>query len=144
MIGLLRWSFVVPGIAAAYGATGATAATKTAADITFNAIHQYGGVVLGEHLGQAFTIAWIVLVSVMMFRSRIFRPWLGWVGLAAAAVYSLSQLELIATVIPDVPSWGAAGLIGSLLWLLWMALIGVRLLMAGRHRASDAAAGRGG
>lgn len=144
MVGLLRWSFVVPGIAAAHTAAGATEATKSAAEVTFNAIHQYGGVVLGEHLGQAFTIAWIVLISAMMFRSRVFRPWLGWAGLAAAAIYSLSQLELIATVIPDFPNWEAAGLFGSLLWLLWMILLGVRLLAASRHQASGTAtAGRG-
>lgn len=135
MVGLLRWPFVVPGIAATYTATGASPATKSAAEVTFDAVHQYGGVVLGEHLGQAFTIAWIVLVAAMMFRSRIFRPWLGWVGLAAAAIYSLAQLELIATVVPDFPSWDAAGLIGSLLWLAWMVLLGVQILVASRRQA---------
>lgn len=142
IVGLLRWSFVVPGIAAAHTAAGATEASKSAAEVTFNAIHQYGGVVLGEHLGQAFTIAWIVLIAAMMFSSRVFRPWLGWVGLAVAAVYSLSQLELVATVIPDFPNWEAAGLIGSLLWLLWMILLGARLLEASRHQASGTATAR--
>lgn len=79
--------------------------TAPRAEVTFDAIHQYGGVVLGEHLGQLFTIAWIVMVSAMMLRSTIFRPWLGWFGLFAAAVYSIAQLELIATVIDDFPNW---------------------------------------
>jgi len=134
MIGLLRWTFVVPGLAAAHTATGATEAARSAAAITFDSIHQYGGVVLGEHLGQAFTIAWMGMVATMMFRSSVFRPWLGWIGLAAAVVYSLSQLELIATVIPDFPNWEAAGLFGSLLWLAWMFVMGLALI--GRARRS--------
>ena len=34
---------------------------RRAAIITFKAIHQFGGVLLGEHLGQLFTIAWTVI-----------------------------------------------------------------------------------
>ncbi len=132
MIGLLRWAFVVPGLAETHTAAGAGEATKAAAEIAFNTVHQYGGVVLGEHLGQAFTIAWVVLVSAMMLRSRIFRPWMGWVGIMAAAVYSLAQLELLATVIPGFPYWASAGLVGSSLWLLWMTLLGVQLVARSR------------
>jgi hypothetical protein len=139
MVGLLRWSFVVPGIATAHTAVGATEAAKSAAEVTFDAIHRFGGVLLGEHLGQAFTIVWIVMVSGMMFRSRVFRPWLGWVGLLAAAVYSLSQLELIGTVIPGFPNWEAAGLLGSLLWLLWMIVLGVQLATASRRPSVEKA-----
>ncbi|MDH3684564.1 MAG: DUF4386 domain-containing protein, partial [Acidimicrobiia bacterium] len=128
LVGLLRWVFVVPGLAETHAAADATDASRSAAEVTFEAIHQYGGVVLGEHLGQLFTIAWIVMVSAMMFRSTIFRPWLGWFGLFAAAVYSIAQLELIATVIDDFPNWEQAGLIGSLLWLTWMFITGIRLL----------------
>jgi hypothetical protein len=137
MIGLLRWVFVVPGLAEAHMTEGATQATRIATEVTFDAIHQYGGVVLGEHLGQAFTVAWIILVSAMMLRSRIFRPWLGWVGFAAGAVYTLSQMEIIATVIPNFPNWSAAGLVGSLLWLLWMTLLGLRLIARTRHATTD-------
>lgn len=127
IVGLLRWVFVVPGLATAYTATGASEATRSAAEVAFQAVHQYGGVALGEHLGQAFTIVWMVMVAAMMLRSRVFRPWLGWFGLAAAAVYSSAQLELLAIVVPDLPSWDPAGLLGSLMWLGWMLLMGIRL-----------------
>lgn len=128
MVGLLRWVFVVPGLAEAYSAADATDATQASAVVTFDAVHQYGGVVLGEHLGQAFTIAWMVLVAAMMLRSRLFPQWLGWLGFVAAAIYSLGQLELIETVIEDFPFVGPAGLVGSLLWLGWMLIMGIRLL----------------
>jgi len=141
IVGLLRWVFVVPGLAAAHTAPGASDATRSAIEVTFQAIHQYGGVVLGEHLGQLFTIAWMVMVATMMFRSRIFRPWLGWFGITAAAVYSIAQLELFATVIPNFPNWEAAGLLGSLLWLAWMLLMGIRLATVMRPLSNRATSG---
>jgi Domain of unknown function (DUF4386) len=74
MIGLLRWTFVVPPLAATYVDPTTSVTAKESATIVFQAIHQYGGVVLGEHVGQAFTIIWMLLVSFAMFRSPHFKP----------------------------------------------------------------------
>ena len=90
MIGLLRWTFVVPVLAGTYADPTASAAAKESAVVVFQAIHQYGGVVLGEHIGQTFTIIWMVLISLAMFRSNLFKPWLAWFGIVAAVVYSLA------------------------------------------------------
>lgn len=130
MLGLLRWTFVVPGLAAIYTAPGASAAAKESAVVVFQAIHQYGGVVLGEHIGQSFTIIWMLLVSAAMFKSSLFKPWLGWLGILASLVYASAQTELLATVIPGFPVLAQAGLYGSLLWLAWMVVTGVFLLRA--------------
>ena len=81
-------------------------------------------------MGQAFTVAWMVLVAAMMLSSELFPRWLGWLGSAAAAIYSLGQFELIETVIEDSPFVGPAALVGSLLWLAWMLIMGIRLLTA--------------
>jgi surface polysaccharide O-acyltransferase-like enzyme len=51
MIGLLRWTFVVPVLADSF-VNASDEATKVAAVIAFKTIHQFGGVILGEHLGQ--------------------------------------------------------------------------------------------
>lgn len=128
IVGLLRWAFVVPGLAAAYTAPGATEAAQESAVLMFQALHQYGGVVLGEHIGQGFTIVWMVLVSVAMLRSPLFKPWLGWLGLVASAVYALAQTELVATVVPGFPVVPDMGLYGSLLWLVWMIAMGTSLV----------------
>jgi hypothetical protein len=130
MIGLLRWTFVVPGLAATYTDPAATATAKESAVIVFQAVHQYGGVVLGEHIGQSFTILWMVLTSLAMFKSKLFKPWLAWFGIFAAVVYALAQTELLATVIPSFPVVPGTGLIGSLLWLLWMIVLGIFLVRA--------------
>lgn len=128
MIGLLRWTFVVPSLAATYTDPTTSAAAKESATIVFQAVHQYGGVVLGEHVGQAFTILWMLMISLAMFRSPHFKPWLAWFGILASVVYLLAQTELLATVIPNLPVVPQAGLIGSLLWLVWMFVVGIFLL----------------
>jgi hypothetical protein len=128
MVGLLRWPFVVPILARLYIDPQASAATQEAAIAVFQAIHQYGGVVLGEHIGQIFSILWMVLLSLSFLKNKLFPRWLPLAGFAASIVYFLAQGELLATAIPGFPVWDAAGLVGSLMWLAWMFALGVLLL----------------
>lgn len=128
MVGLLRWTFVVPVLAATYTDPAASVATRDSAIVIFKTIHQYGGVVLGEHIGQSFTIIWMLLVSLSMFKSAMFKPWLAWFGILASIVYLLAQTELLATVINGFPVVPEAGLIGSTLWLVWMLVMGIVLV----------------
>jgi hypothetical protein len=126
--GLTRWVFVVPALANLYTDPAGSEATRAAALVTFQAVHQYGGVIIGEHISQFMTVVWMVLISSMMLRSKIFRAWQGWFGFVAAFIYLLAQTELLATVISSFPVVPETGLIGSLLWLLWMIVMGVALL----------------
>jgi hypothetical protein len=126
MIGLLRWTFVVPVLANAF-VNASDEATKSAAVIAFETIHQFGGVILGEHLGQLFTIAWTILMSFTFAKLKLMPKWINWLGYISAIIYVMAQAELFATVIPGIPPWTMAGLIGSTLWLIWLIIIGVRL-----------------
>jgi hypothetical protein len=137
IVGLLRWPFVVPQLARLYTSPGATAGTREAATAVFLAVHQYGGVVLGEHIGQSFTILWMLLLGYGMLRESRFPKWLGWSGIAAAAVYALAQGELLATALPGFPYWDGAGLIGSLMWLGWLIALGIVLLLPSRRFANE-------
>lgn len=128
IVGLLRWPFVVPVLARLYTDPQASVATKDAVAAIFQAVHQYGGVVLGEHLGQAFTILWMILLSLSLLRNKIFPRWFPVAGFAAASVYALAQGELLATAMPGFPVWDSAGLIGSLMWLGWLVALGILLL----------------
>lgn len=127
MIGLLRWTFVVPVLTDAF-VHAPDAATKAAAVISFKTVHQFGGVLLGEHLGQLFTIAWTVLMTVAFARLKWFPKWVTALGMVSSLIYLLAQAELLATVMPGFPVWDPAGFIGSTLWLLWLLLIGIKLL----------------
>jgi hypothetical protein len=126
MIGLLRWTFVVPVLAQQY--VSGNEMGKEASKIGFQVIHQYGGVVLGEHLGQLFTISWTVLISLAFARLKRFPKWLSWLGYGSSAIYLGAQAELFATVISGFPYWSLAGFLGSTLWLIWLILLGVRFV----------------
>lgn len=127
MIGLLRWTFVVPVIATDF-VTATDAAGKAAAISSFKTIHQFGGVLLGEHLGQLFTIAWTVIISITFIRLKLFPKWVSVFGIISAAIYLLAQADLFATVMPGFPVWDMAGFIGSTLWLIWLIVVGVRFI----------------
>ena len=130
VIGLLRWVFVVPVLARLFTDPITDSTTQAAVSTVFVAVHQYGGVILGEHLGQIFTIIWTVMISGIIYRSQMFNKWVSWLGWIASAIYLLAQMELFATVIPDFPVIDWAGLVGSLLWLLWVIVLGVYLIRA--------------
>jgi hypothetical protein len=127
MIGLLRWTFVVPVLADTF-VHAADEATKAAAIVSFKTIHQFGGVILGEHLGQLFTIAWTVMMTFSFAKLKLMPKWVNWVGIISSFIYLLAQMQLFATVIKGFPVWDMAGLIGSTLWLVWLVIIGVFFL----------------
>lgn len=127
MIGLLRWTFVVPVLADSF-VHATDDATKASAITSFKLIHQFAGVLLGEHLGQLFTITWTVLISFSLAKLKLMPKWISWLGYGSSLIYILAQAELFETVIPGFPTWGLAGFIGSTLWLVWLIIIGVRFM----------------
>lgn len=127
MIGLLRWTFVVPMLADTY-VHASDDATRSAAIIAFKTIHQFGGVLLGEHLGQLFTILWTILVSIEFTRFKIVPMWMNLLGIVSAIIYLFAQAELLSTVLPSIPVWDMAGFIGSTLWLIWLVVIGIQFM----------------
>ncbi len=126
MIGLLRWTFVVPVLAKNF-VTG-NEMTKEASKVAFQIVHQYGGVVLGEHIGQLFTIAWTIMITYAFAQLKIFPKWTIWLGYISSIIYLFAQTELFATVIPNFPVIDLAGFIGSTLWIVWLIVVGVKML----------------
>ena len=135
LIGFLRWVFVVPPLADSYVTGDAT--TRAAVDAAWTAQHQFGGALLGEHLGQLLAIAWSVALSVTILRTRVLPRWLAVAGLVASALYLSNQGDILATTVPGFPVWDLGGLIGSVTWGLWVAVLGVLVLR--RPVGTDAA-----
>lgn len=127
MVGLLRWTFVVPVLANTY-VHSADAATKAAAIVSFQSIHQFAGVILGEQMGQLFTITWTVLMTISFAKLKLMPQWINGLGMLSSAIYLLAQAELFATVLPGFPAWEMAGFVGSTLWLLWLVCVGFRFV----------------
>lgn len=126
LIGFLRWVFVVPPLALMYQE--GDAASRTAVAAAWLAQHQYGGALLGEHLGQLLGIGWSITLSIIILRSRVLPRWVGVLGLIVSALYLFNQGDILATALPGFPVFDLAGLIGSTGWGLWVAALGVVLL----------------
>ena len=121
IIGLLRWVFVVPVLATNY-----VNSHDTSTLTSFETIHQFAGVLLGEHIGQLFTIIWTVMMSIILMKLAVIPKWMGWLGIIASVIYLIAQADLFATVIPGFPVWDMAGFIGSTFWLVWILILGIR------------------
>jgi hypothetical protein len=127
LIGFLRWVFVVPPLADSY-VTG-DEATRAAVEAAWTAQHQFGGALLGEHLGQLLAVGWSVTLSLIILRGRVLPRWLGVTGLVVSALYLTNQGDILATAVPGFPVWDLGGLIGSTGWGLWVAALGVVILL---------------
>jgi len=127
IIGLLRWVFIVPVLAANY-VNAAEPAPREAISVSFMVIHQFGGVLLGEHLGQLLTVIWTIFTAYALLKTAIISRWLAYFAYAASFIYLLAQAELLATVVPGFPTIDVAGFLGSTLWLIWIMLTGIQFL----------------
>jgi hypothetical protein len=124
VLGLLRWPFVVGGLAELYVAPGASPARRDAVAVTFEAPHRYAGVAIGEHLGYLFTALWTALLCLALILTGAFGAWLGWAGLPGAAMIFAGLFE--------EAGWKPAGpltAVGYILWSLWLIAFGVRVLI---------------
>lgn len=129
VLGLIRWVFVVPILANAYTNENASEATKSAAVIIFEGFHQYAGVAVGEHLGQLFTALWILLISIAMLDSAIFKNWQGFAGISLSGLMLLGLVEGFATVIDFDPGiFGIFATVSFILLSVWMISLGVTLI----------------
>src|SRR5919205_3988984 len=127
LIGFLRWVFVVPALADSY--VGGDDTTRAAVDAAWTAQHQFGGALLGEHLGQLLALGWSVTLSVILLRTRVLPRWLGVTGLLVSALYLTNQGDILATAVPGFPVWDLGGFIGSTSWGLWIAVLGAVILL---------------
>lgn len=132
-VGLMRWVFVVPILANVYTNTNTSTATREAVIVVYQAVHQYGGVVIGEHLGQTLLIGWTLGFGIAMRSSPLFKTWVAWWGLLTTPLLLLGQSELLATVIPAMPVVEATP-VGFILWEIWLLIVGISLLRVPQKR----------
>lgn len=126
-VGLWRWVFVVPGLARAHAAPGATPEAQRAAERAFDLLNQYGGVAIGEHLGQWLTALFVLLLA--MAQRGEGAPRTAWTGLVTAALLALGTGEGLALALdgPGAP-FSVATILGFLGLSIWLIATGVGLL----------------
>jgi hypothetical protein len=126
LFGLIRWPFVVAGLAASYTAPGATPATQDAIKVVFEALHRYLGVSIGEHLGYMLTGFWSLFLSIAIIQTGVVAPWLGWAGIIPARGVLAGTLE--------EAGWKPAAMVNAvsyILWSIWLIALGVIVLLSG-------------
>src|SRR5688500_5919640 len=117
-LGLVRWPFLVPYLAATYLDPASSGATRESVTVVFQAFNQYAGVAVGEHLGYLFTGLWTALVALAMLASPLpFRRWLAPLGMVSAAgvlvgIFEPAGFEPAADIV----------VVGYILWSIWLAL----------------------
>lgn len=122
-VGLSRWVFAVPAMAAAHADPAATEATRAGIEAAFAALHAFAGVAIGEHLGQLLTAAWVVGVASGQRRA------LRGLGLASAALIVVGTGEGLALGLGrDGGPFSLATIAGFLVLTLWLLGTGAALL----------------
>ena len=124
VLGLLRWSFLVPSLAELYTRPDSSPATRDSVAVVFQAFHQYAGVAIGEHLGYLLTGLWSMVVSLTMIQTAVVAPLLGWLGLIPAVGILVGLLEEA-----GFKPAGVINAISYILWSLWLIAFGVALLL---------------
>jgi hypothetical protein len=117
-IGLLRWVFAVPALAALSGPQ----------DAAFIILNAWGGVAIGEHLGYVFTAAFLLA---MAFADRaeaaLYRPVLAVLSALGIVIGALEGLALVLQTSGEVFAlFQIAGYAGLSLWLILSGIVHMR------------------
>ncbi|MCB1518130.1 MAG: DUF4386 family protein [Hyphomicrobiaceae bacterium] len=138
-IGLARWVFVVPALAA--GSTDpAGSAGEKAVETVFVVLNAYGGVAIGEHLGQLMTVLFLLFGAAAQWRPRggLAGNWLPGLAALAAFLVAAGTGEGLALVLGgDTGPFGLITTSGFLVLSLWLVATGIGLLLS-RPRQSAA------
>jgi hypothetical protein len=129
-IGLFRWVFAVPGMAAAYVEPGADAATRAALAAGFDLMNRWGGVAVGEHLGQILTLLWVALAArqAWTLRQRLSRPGAVLATLAVAGIGVGLGEGLAVALGTEAPLLAMATVAGFIALSLWLVVLGAGLI----------------
>jgi hypothetical protein len=137
-IGLFRWVFVVPGLAATHIDPASSAEAKLAAEHGFALLNQFAGVGIGEHMGQLLTALFVACMAGLQWgeRARI----LSVMAYASAAAIVVGAQEGVMIAIGQSGEAFAmitiAGFLGLTLWLIGS---GILMLVGKRERSVRAA-----
>lgn len=119
-IGLFRWTFVVPGIAARVADPEAGEAAREAALGSFIALNQFGGVAIGEHVGQLLTALFMLTLSSAQASAGSRAT--AFTGLAAAVAIGIGTGEGVAIAFGESGDMFSlatiAGYLGLSAWLI--------------------------
>lgn len=129
-IGLSRWVFAVPALARIEVDPAASESARAQAEATFELINNWGGVAIGEQLGQIFTVAFVGSIAIAQLAGRgLFDRVTATAGLLASLLIAIGLGEGVALAAGTDP--GILGLFtvaGYMAFTLWLLLTGTGLV----------------
>jgi hypothetical protein len=131
--GLLRWVLVVPSLAAAFVQPDAGDSVREAIVVTFDVVHRFGGMVIGELLGQLLLAGWTALTVRALWKTAQLPKWLLAGGAATVPLWLLGLTELLHDVLPSLPSTEVTPA-AFMLWEAWLAAVAVTMLRRALQR----------
>ena len=96
----------------------------------FHLLNQWGGVAIGEHLGQLLTVVWVALAATQAWTARLPLSRLAAVPAAlAVACITLGLGEGLALALGrEAPVLGLLAVAGFLALSLWLVILGAGLI----------------
>ncbi len=123
-MGLWRWVFVVPALARAHVDPAAGAGKLAAAERAFDLLNAWGGVAVGEHLGQLLLAMFVLCLSALQRRRNLRAAALA--GFASAGAIAAGTTEGLALALGrDGSAFAALTVVGFLGLTLWLVLTGL-------------------
>ena len=131
-VGLSRWVFAVPDLARVQIDAAASDTAKSASQSAFDLLNHWGGVAIGEHLGQMLTVIFVLSLAIAQLSAN---GWLSrsaaFAGLAATTLITIGLGEGLAIATGTDPGvLGLLTVVGYLAFTLWLLLTGTSLLTA--------------
>lgn len=122
-IGLLRWVFVVPALAAA----GASAPGGGTAQAGFELLHAFAGVAIGEHLGQLLLALFVVQMGALQWLEGLRRT--GALAIGTAVLLAFGSWEgVMSSIGRSGEAHAMATIVGFLALTGWLLITGGQLL----------------
>ena len=117
--GIVRWLFLMPGLATAYTDPSASLATQEAIEVVYGAFNAYAGGV-GELLGVGlFAGIWTIVISVAVLRQGW--TWIGYAGFVAAALLLSTLLTVVGIESPIMLT------LSGILWQFWTLALAIAI-----------------
>jgi len=133
-IGLWRWVFVIPGLARTHADPNATPEAKLAAERAFDLLNHYGGVAIGEHLGQWLLTLFVLMLALLQWSER--KRITAVIGFVTTLAIALGTGEGLAIALGQSGEMFSMATIGGFLGLtLWLIATGIGLFRAGPKTA---------
>ncbi|MEO0637393.1 MAG: hypothetical protein AAFY73_12170 [Pseudomonadota bacterium] len=121
-LGITRWLFLMPGLAAAYTDPSATEASQTAIGVVYEAFNAYAGGV-GELMGVGlFAGIWTILISATLVKSG--SRLTGYAGYGAAALLLSTLLSVFGIESPIMLT------LSGILWQFWTVSLAIAIWRA--------------